>query len=801
MTVTITTTMDLIKGTTMISSKITNTNTNTNTTMTITMDEDEDMREDDHDHNDNNLGDEEEEEEKEEGKDDAEHENDKNNNEFHSLPSRTDHTLARMLLSRLPADTLPPVISLALGANKPPSDMDTSPSTRSPLNYSAHIRNFDLPTIAMSITSYWPISQPTPTSVANYMQGEEFTQICESARHLPAYTQKIKTKEGLLQLHYEAHLYCEACWALASPLLEQLQSLTLPVSDLGRYSRAISRLRNLERLHFLLDKIVDYDWDHFSDVAQEVRDETKERKDDLYQTVVQFVEDHTRLFPGRLKTVTFSDSGLWPAVEQSCPEITERDVAQLLPPLHNPTILNQDNLPHLAAHLDSTDLSYVREILELQGPGAWYHTLRRNRQFLQRCRSLQSLFTEPLGEGAFTWAVQEKRDFESGQEAHLEDGLMPLRNIYLRESEDEQLTDELNDIAVAFSQTLMSITLAMSPKQWHPSQTMNIGQGWVNLPVLTDLMINATRNRLFMDPQLLQHCPNLKNASFTDHTSQYLWEDIVPCQPAELPKLELLRLIGTSSLTFHPDTLHSTPALSHMFIETCADDAGRFFIPETEELQRSFGMNCDTTITQEGPEPPNIIARPLWTWDWHLPNLHHLSLSAEFAYMFQFKMLQGCPALRSLDLNMETSNEGVQRVISNSDMFLPCADPAAPKQAIVVPSLRVLCLRGPWKIYDTSLAQLLSVMFPNLESFDEQGLSGYSLKALVEVVKTKPNGIAELILGQLPLFGKGADDVGLQWFHGGGLVADKDRERFVTVQLAFVQYFFLKNASAMPAKD
>jgi hypothetical protein len=633
------------------------------------------------------------------------------------------------------------------------------------------------------------------------MQGDEFAQICESAHLLPAYTQKIRTKEGLMQMHYEAHLYREACWALASPILGQLQSLTFPVSDLGRYSRAVDRLGNLERLHFLLDKMVDYDWDHFSDVTTEVRDETKKRKDDLYQTVVQFVDDHTRLFPGRLKTVTFSDSGLWPAVEQSCPEITEREITRLLPPLHNPTHLNQDSLPHLAAHLDSTNLSYVREILDLQGPGAWFRTLRNKRQFLQRCRSLQNLFTVPLGEGAFSWAVQEKRDFESGQGAYLEDGLVPLKNVYLRESEDEQLTDELNDIAIAFSETLGSINLAMSPEPWHPSQTMNIGQGWVDLPKLTDFIISATRNRIVVDHRLLQHCPNLKNVSFTDHTSQYRWEDVVPCQPAELPNLELLRLTGTSSLTFHPDTLHSTAALAHMYIETCTDDTGRFFIPEPEELQRSFGMNCDTTVTQEGPESSEVVARPLWTWDWHLPSLHHLSLSAEFAFMFQFRMLQGCPALRSLELNMETSNRRIQRVIGNSDMFLPCTDPEVPKQAMIVPSLRALSLRGLWRIYDASLAQFLSVMFPNLESLEEQGLSGYSLKALVEVVKTKPNGIAELMLGQLPLFGKGADDAGLQLFHGGsGLVVEKYRERLVTVQLAFVQYFFLKDASAMPAK-
>ncbi|KAF9151433.1 hypothetical protein BG015_006694 [Linnemannia schmuckeri] len=751
-------------------------------------DEDED-KDEDMEQGDNNDKDEDSKEEVEERDGDHPH-NDKDKDkdeEYRSLPARTDQALARMLLNRLPANTLPPVISLALSAHKPPSsDIDASLSTTpsSPLNYTTHIRNFDLPTIAMSIASYWPLSRPPPTGVANYMQGAEFAQICRSACHLPAYIQKIRPKDVLLHMHYEAHLYREACWALAGPILEQLQSLTLPVSDLGRYSRAVQRLRNLERLHFSLDKVVDYDWDLFSDVTLDDRNETKARRDDLYQAVVQFVEDHTRYFPGRLKTVTFSDSGLWPPEEQSCPEETERVITQLLPPLHNPTSLNQDNLPHFAAHLDSTDLSHVREIVELQGPGSWYRTLRNNRQFLQRCRSLQSLFMEPLGPGAFTWAVQEKREFENGQGAHLEDGLVPLKNVYLKESEDEQLTDELNDIAVAFSQTLRNIIVAMSPDPWHSPQTMNIGQGWVDLPALKDLMISATRNRLVMDSQLLQHCPNLASASFTDHTSEYQWEEFVPCRPAELPKLEALRL-------------------------TKADNTGRYFIPEPETLERTFGMYRDTTTTTgDDSVEPNIV-RPLWTWDWRLPNLHHLSLSAEFAYMFKFRMLQGCPALRSLDLNMETSTRGIARVISNNDMFLPGSssnssnadDSGAPKQqALIVPSLRVLSLRGNWRICDESLVQFMSIMFPNLESLEEQGLSGYSLKTLVDVVSTKRNGIAELVLSQLPLFGKGAEDVGLQLFRGGGLIADKDRSRVVLVQMALVQYFFLKDASAMLAK-
>lgn len=50
----------------------------------------------------------------------------------------------------------------------------------------------------------------------------------------------------------------------------------------------------------------------------------------------------------------------------------------------------------------------------------------------------------------------------------------------------------------------------------------------------------------------------------------------------------------------------------------------------------------------------HAIAQPQWTWDWFLPSLWELELTSEFAYRFEFRMLQSCPASSKLRLYMRT---------------------------------------------------------------------------------------------------------------------------------------------------
>jgi len=65
--------------------------------------------------------------------------------------------------------------------------------------------------------------------------------------------------------------------------------------------------------------------------------------------------------------------------------------------------------------------------------------------------------------------------------------------------------------------------------------------------------------------------------------------------------------------------------------------------------------------------------RPLWTWDWYLPNLNSLHLDGTIAFLFQFRMLAGCPALRHLKLNISTLENTHRRVLSLQDFIPPAS--------------------------------------------------------------------------------------------------------------------------------
>ncbi|KAG0200850.1 hypothetical protein BGX33_010744, partial [Mortierella sp. NVP41] len=164
-----------------------------------------------------------------------------------------------------------------------------------------------------------------------------------------------------------------------------------------------------------------------------------------------------------------------------------------------------------------------------------------------------------------------------------------------------------------------------------------------------------------MDRHLLDRCPNLKSIRVADAYDKlsmgYRCQDIVPSLSIQRPNLGTLDLIGRSALRFHPAIFDSTVRLSSLTLTVSRFDEDICFIPPVEELDRSYGLQGESptepvaTNQDEGQAAPTII-RPSWTWDWDLLQLTRLSLTSEFAYRFEFKMLQGCPSLKSLHLDL-----------------------------------------------------------------------------------------------------------------------------------------------------
>lgn len=641
------------------------------------------------------------------------------------------------------------------------------------LDYFAHIR--DLSVRMWSKHDPWDFEENPPPEILAYILTDEFKSLCRMDLLYPGYARHFRAPNTLLFRYFRMVLSREANWALAKPILGQLRTLTIPTSDIGRYFGVIGQLASLECVQFLIDEALDFEevWD--IDTASEANDfarMTKERKNAVMQEVIQFIKELTRLFPGTLKTAMFSDAELWPWLHQSFPEETQFEVFRLLPPLVRPTKLTPVNWLQFVAHPLTTDLGAVKEIAPQESNSDLFRRLLENREFLQKCRALTLLEVPSLGQGSFAWAAQEKRELDAlennnrniyglgstallldmEQPAYVQHGLVPLERVWIVASL-EPFTDEVDDIAFAFSETLTILSAHATTIINQLPRTAHFGRGWVTLPRLKHLSLNALDARLMIDRHLLSLCPNIEFIQLADDTFQYPCQDLHQqlCLPASLAQLSTLVLIGWAALTFHPDTLYTTPNITRLTIKTHLGNQDSCYIPPIDELNRSFGITTTTSSqgyqTEGGVRPmesPSFttIIRPHWSWDWHLPRLSTLFLTSEFAYRFRFQMLRGCPALEVLDLNISTTAGQHPREVTISDLYAPVTsdndnindndnDVSSTQQQqqeeyqhherIKAPRLHSLRLYGRWILKDAFLPEFLTETFPNLSFLAERG--------------------------------------------------------------------------------
>ncbi|KAF9908948.1 hypothetical protein EC991_009248 [Linnemannia zychae] len=718
--------------------------------------------------------------------------------------------------------------------------------TKSPLNYFAYIRDLCVERWTTGPHRTWDNQDPSPEILA-YIHTDEFKSQCHRDRLCPRYAQRFHPEKQLLLHYFRVTLIRETNWALASPILGQLRTLTIPVSDLDRYLGAVDQLASLEHVWFRIDEAFDFEniyvrTQNTNDATPETVEFTrknKERKDAVMKDVVRFVREHCRHFPGGvLKTARFSDAGLWPWIRHSVPEEIQFEIFQLLPPLHRPTKLAPPNWLQFTAHPLTTDLRHVKGIEYKKTVSGSFERLRESHLFLQNCRTLNVLIIPSLGQGSFAWAVQEKLDLDklnlnisgqrqghrqettavslsssSGRPAHVQYGLVPLETVEIREFR-EPFTDEVDDIAFAFSQTLKhlkadasSFVVAQQPQQ--QPRSIYFGRGWVHLPVLTQLSLNAKNARLIIDQQLFVHCPNVSIVTLTDETHQYQCQDLLQhqhqqlYQPVSLAQLKTITLVGWPALMFHPDILHTTPNITYLSILTYqrSDD---YYIPPVGELNQSFGIQ--PSIVDYGIGAGATIVRPHWSWDWHLPHLKTLKLTSEFAYRFQFRMLVGCPALDVLDLNISTQSRRHTRFLTISELYYQPttisiensdnnerSQQPQQKERVIAPLLRTLSLVGPWKITDNNLSGFLTETFPNLTYLTEGGWGGgVTVAGLVRWIRASPQKEnllqVDLTLPE-PCFSEKRQDLGM--VPGFGVPSGMTLP--VTIYFAEMQYVLLVN--------
>lgn len=658
----------------------------------------------------------------------------------------------RALLACVPFASLPPTLAHCLAR-----DPLYTQAPRSTYDYLSHVRHLNPLAFQCEPLIFRPDKNVTTEELA-YLQGEDYAQLRQSVCVLRAFIASYSSEGKFLRHLHNVIVYREVIWSLASPILDQLESLTIPLSEIDRYLQVVNRLGRLECVALTIDEV-------YESGNMEMDDLTGPCKDKAMRTLVQFVEHHVRLFPGRLRTVNIYDSLMWPRSHGTNFKDVESQIYRRLPPMPPPRALNRHNWTRLMYHPLTTNLRHVKVIVA--DYGQWQEPVFEYSQLLRRCRNLKTLEMTPLSKGSFKWAVQEKAMLaESGS-------LVPLQRVHIRDY--QSFTDEINDIAFAFSNTLQYIRVD-DILQDGGTPTIRIGQGWVDMPKLTHLTLDIGRNRLIIDPMLLAHCPNLSFLDLMDYTTRYWCPDIVPTLPAHLGELWELKLQGWPALTFHPASLHSMSKLGRLRICSSNYYMHDCFIPPVEELEQSFseqedfswsaagtriGTGAATEASQGGAVQLGVGRRPLWTWDWVLPQLSVAEFMGEFAYRFEFRMLRGCPSLQILMLKISTAQDTHTRVLTQDDFFVtdPITtninsssrqqqqQPTPRSKPIIAPSLKTLRITGPWVLDDTLVPLLFHGMCPKLRGVTMSECSGFSHRALVKALKGKAQHVMTMDLG------------------------------------------------------
>lgn len=733
-----------------------------------------------------------------------------------------------MLLMCLPPAALSTPVSLGLAVRLPTTSHNKMAEfdachTPSPLDYFAHIRHLHLEPwfVELAYSSSSLVSEPLNSKVAEYLVSKEFDLIVRSYPLLLSSQERTNTP-GVLGRYISTIFQHEVPWCLASPILGQLQSLTIHHTfSLRHFVGVTDRLESLEMVRVLFQDIVD---GLFSDPDKTVRY-------DKYETaaweLVGFVQGHARLFPGRLKTVYCFVEDMLQWEEHSYMRDIWMEIYRILPPFERLTVLGKDDWMRLMVHRNSTDLGHVQMVNGFEMPVSWYDTLSNGLPILQRCRALRTIKCElfPDSHRPFRWAAQEKRALEELESLAMIGGgvsgkrflpessqglsreLVQLEDVHITNF-DPLRCDNIDDIVFAFSRTLKQLTICvLEQHDISLPDSLHLGQGWVSLPLLTRLTLKVHLNRLVIDPNLFAQCPNLTDIFIADRTWQYNCRDIIPCSAAKLTDLRSMVLSGWSALTFNPSTLFSTTQLVDLKLSlqqnSSESEDYRGFIPHPNEIHQSYGMLSDPKLpdTHQQTEAEHsagdaadgsIFLRPQWTWDWHLPHLTCLVLESEIAYLFQFKMLFGCPALETLKLELRsTVRSSHARFISASEFVLlpptvvsqknndddlsssSSSSAQSPHGGILcLPTLQSFELNGSWVIGEPLLEQLLMTMFPNLTTFTLQEWYFTTLRCLFSLIKAKvifPKGSPSRRRKPCPIYpyltynknnNKGSDDEG-----------------------------------------
>ncbi|KAG0267425.1 hypothetical protein BG011_005710 [Mortierella polycephala] len=536
----------------------------------------------------------------------------------------------------------------------------------------------------------------------------------------------------------DAEIRRQLTWTLCNR--STIQVLQIPLSDIRRYLDCVHEFKALYSLNVAVDR--DFILPQDGRIQMAMTDKDLEKADErakmflaAQEDMVRFVHQHASIHKGVLRAVSTLKFP-WASDELNrIPVKTLVRAIKALPPLSNPRTLDNINWLHFIAKAQETNLDSVKFVSYPMG----YELVSIERYPpIHRCRAMQSMRLQATTDDVLKWAVEEKKQYEYDiRQGVVPKPLVPLESIDI-DFRNETSHTAADDAAYAFSGTLVNLRiedLYRSGDDYDgPSVAFHFGHRW-NLPKLEVLVISSPGNTLHLGSNILGGCKALKEVSLRDSVWDYSPDQIQSWHPAELPCLKGLQLIGTPALSFHPATLQSTASLEVLVMSMPVKD-GSNYIP------------LDNGDTHVEPGSTHTLPQTLWSWDWHLPKLTRLWLGATFAFKFRFQMLQYCPLLEQLQLNISTPETTHTRYLTTSDFTLSL-DTSSVEESnscgtalLHLPALWDFQIKGSWRFQKELLLVLFHEVAPNIERVCMTESTGFHLKDWMDSME----GLKQLVL-------------------------------------------------------